>query len=275
MKTKSSYQYPGFTLIEIIVVIAILAALIAISAPLLYNNLKAADVTACRSNIEQIYQLGTRYAKDMAHKNLLPVSGMDDDEDTPFVNETEGWWYATAAEMDTTVFPQKKGEKMKISSIFHCKSDTRANITDDMMTADIKNISYVSWTDGSEDRKNPSSCIRLTAKQNLDTLPWLSDGVPVKNKSVTDLSSFSKMVMPAISRHKDTIIVLYASGVTKAFVCDQDDKASDLFKRIAPDMAAKAKGKKKNIAVDDEEEDEDSYSDSVDFSSEDESGEDE
>lgn len=241
----------GFTLIEIIVVIAILAALVAIAAPYIYGNLKAADVTACRSNLEQIYQLGNRYSQDMGHKNLLPTSGMDDDEDTPFIDENEGWWYAVAAEMDTTVLPQKKGAPMKISSIFHCKGDTRGKVTDDMMVANIKNVSYVSWTDGSEDRKNPNSCIRTSAKQNLDTLPWLSDGVPVKGQSVTDLASFKKMVMPALQRHQNTLVVLYASGITKAIEADEEPKASVLFKRIAPTLAS-SKGKKKGAVAEEE-----------------------
>ncbi len=252
----------GFTLIEIIVVIAILAALVAIAAPFIYGHLKAADVTACRSNLEQIYQLGSRYSQDVGHRNLLPTSGMDDDEDTPFINENEGWWYAVAAEMDTTVLPQQKGAPMKVSSIFHCKGDTRSKVKDDMMAAHEKNVSYVSWTDASEDRENPHSCIRTTAKQNLDTLPWLSDGIPVKGRSVTDLASFKKMVMPALNRHQNTLVVLYASGITKAIEADEEPKASVLFKRIAPDLA-KGKGKGKGSTAKEEEA---SSSDEEDFS---------
>lgn len=252
MRTNFSRRASGFTLIEIIVVIAILAALVAISAPFIYGKIRAADVSACRSNIEQIYQLGNRYSQDIGHKFLLPASGMDDDEETPFINENEGWWYAVAQEMETTVMPQKKGGKMKISSIFHCRADTRASVDGDMMPADIKNVSYVSWTDGSEDRNNPNSCIRTTAKQNLDTLPWLSDGVPVKGKSVTDLASFKKMVMPAIGRHENTLLVLYASGIVKAFECDEEPKAGALFKRIAPQMNPNGKKKAKDGSGDED-----------------------
>lgn len=252
MRIRFSRRRTGFTLIEIIVVIAILVTLVAIAAPFIYSRLSSADVEACRNNLQQIFHLGQKYSGDMAHRHLLPTSGMDDDEDTKYVNESIGWWYSVAPELESTVLPARKGAKMKISSIFHCKGDTRASIKDDMMTADIKNVSYVSWTDGSEDRKNPNSCIRTTARQNLDTLPWLSDGVPVKNKSVTDLASFKKMVMPAAERHGDKLIVLYASGTIKYFDIKEDTKPAALFAKIAPDLAKGKKGTDEEDASDEE-----------------------
>lgn len=234
----------GFTLIELIVVIAILATLVGIAAPAYYNHLKAGDVTKCRTQLEQISKLGLKYSQDMAHKALLPTSGMDDDEDTKTVNESDGWWLSVAPELDSTVYPRSEKGKMKISTIFHCPSDTRANVgSDSVMQADEKSVSYVSWTDASEDRDNPNSCIRTTARQNLDTLPWLSDGNPVKGQSVTDLPTFRKMVMPALERHDSTIVVVYASGAVKAVKVEDDENvdAETLFKRIAPSLAKKKK----------------------------------
>ncbi len=242
----------GFTLIELIVVIAILATLVGIAAPAYYNHLKAGDVTKCRTQLEQISKLGLKYSQDMAHKALLPTSGMDDDEDTKTVNESDGWWLSVAPELDSTVYPRSEKGKMKISTIFHCPGDTRANVgSESAMQADEKSVSYVSWTDASEDRDNPNSCIRTTARQNLDTLPWLSDGNPVKGQSVTDLATFRKMVMPALERHDSTIVVVYASGAVKAVKVEDDENvdAEALFKRIAPSLA-----KKKNAEDEDSEE---------------------
>lgn len=239
-------------MIELIVVIAILATLVGIAAPAYYNHLKAGDVTKCRTQLEQISKLGLKYSQDMAHKALLPTSGMDDDEDTKTVNESDGWWLSVAPELDSTVYPRSEKGKMKISTIFHCPGDTRANVgSESVMMADEKSVSYVSWTDATEDRDNPNSCIRTTARQNLDTLPWLSDGNPVKGQSVTDLATFRKMVMPALERHDSTIVVVYASGAVKAVKVEDDENvdAEVLFKRIAPSLA-----KKKNAEDEESEE---------------------
>ena len=256
----STYRKSGFTLIELIVVIAILATLVGIAAPAFYNHLKAGDVTKCRTQLEQISKLGVKYSQDMAHKALLPTSGMDDDEDTKTVNESDGWWISIAPELDSTVYPRSEKGKMKLSTIFHCPGDMRVNVgSDSVMMADEKSVSYVSWTDATEDRDNPNSCIRTTARQNLDTLPWLSDGNPVKGQSVTDLATFRKMVMPALERHDSTIVVAYASGVIKAVKVEDDENvdAEVLFKRIAPSLANK-KATEEDSEDSEEEEDEDS-----------------
>ena len=252
MKTSFTRRATGFTLIELIVVIAILGALAAISAPFIISQMNAADVTKCRNNLDQLGKLGMKYSQDISHSHLLPTSGMDDDEDTDY-NESEGRWLALAPEMDGTVLPQGKNGKMKVSPIFHCPGH-EPDVNDTFFQADPKTVSYVSWTDGSEDSDNPNSCIRTTAKQNLDTLPWLSDGTPVKGQSVTDLQSFTKQVMPAIDRHQNTIVVLYASGMVKAYEVEPETvRAADLFKRIAPSIAKKAEKAEGN----DDEEDED------------------
>lgn len=246
MKLPSSSRHGGFTLIELIVVIAILVTLVAIAAPTLYRYLRAGDEAKCRSNVEQIAQLGLKYGQDMAHRSLLPTSGMDDDEDTKHIDESEGWWLSIAPELDSTVFPTKAKGKMKLSTIFHCPADTRTQVgTDALMQASVKSVSYVSWTDASEDPKNPNSCIRTTARQNLDTLPWISDGVPVKGESVRDLASFRKMVMPALNRHSGTLIVAYASGrVGSVKVEDEEAKPNIVFRRVAPTLADREESKK-------------------------------
>ncbi len=271
MKLHLSRRPGGFTLIEIIVVVAILAVLMAISAPMLASRLKTGELEACRANMEQISKLGIQYGNDLGHSHVLPTSGMDDDEDTKNIDESEGWWLSIAQEMDIYVEPADKRSKMKISTIFHCPSDSRAykqeevpagakgkkgkksksasssssSSSNGLMIADASTVSYVSWTDGSEDSDNPDSCIRTTAKQNLDELPWLSDGVPVKGESVKNLSDYRKMVKPAIERHVNTIIVAYASGTVKAVKVDPEDDDAVSFKRIAPELARHgAKGEK-------------------------------
>ena len=256
----------GFTLIEIMVVIAIMVALASVAGTAIYSHMGAGDEAKCRAQLEQLIQIGTKYSQDIAHTGILPTSGMEDDEDTETVNESEGWWLSIAPELDAVVYPRTKGGKMKVSSIFHCPADTRASISaaESTFAADERTVSYVSWTDASDDPENPNSCIRITAKQNLDNLPWLSDGNPIKGESVKDVESFRKMVMPAAERHGGKVLVAYASGAVKAVEVDEEDPdAAKLFRKFAPDLARKAekegkknkKGKKsRKPARDDDEE---------------------
>lgn len=245
----------GFTLIELMVVIAIMVTLASVAGTAIYAHMGAGDEARCRAQLEQLAQLGMKYSQDISHSGLLPTSGMDDDEDTDTVNEGDGWWLSVAPELDAVVFPRKMGGKMKVSSIFHCPADKRAKVdSDSTFAADEKTVSYVSWTDGSEDPENPNSCIRTTAKQRLDALPWLSDGNPVKGKSVTDVESFRKMVMPAAERHDGKVIVAYASGVVKSFEIDEEASPDALFKKFAPELATKAKKARKAAAADDDDE---------------------
>lgn len=261
MKCVHLKNSKGFTLIELIVVIAILATLAAVGGTAIYSHMGTGDAAKCRANLEQLALMGTKYGQDITHRTLLPTSGMDDDEDTPNICETDGWWIALAPLLGdgTYVMPTQVGGTMKISTLFHCPSDNRRKVgSGATMAADLKNISYVSWTDATEDPDNVNSCIRTSAKQNLDMLPWISDGIPVKGKSVTDADTFRKMVMPAAERHGGSIMVAYASGVVKAVELQEGVSAEEQFKKIAPPIANKKTTASDEDAEAEEEESDDS-----------------
>ena len=237
----------GFTLIELIVVIAIIGVMVGIAAPHFFSFLNSGDLVKCRANLQELAKLGLKYSQDVAHPNLLPTSGMDDDEETPNFRETEGWWLTLAQELDSTVLPANRKKVMKISTIFHCPGDKRKSVdANGTMEASVDSVSYVSWTDGSEDAENPHSQIRTTGKKHLDMLPWLSDGIPVKGRSVVDFATFNKMVMPALERHNHTIMVAYASGAVQGFEArDEEPDAKALFQKINPDKLIPMQRRKK------------------------------
>src|SRR4051812_43988536 len=70
-KVNRTRRSSGFTLVELLVVIGIIAVLISILLPALNRARDAANRTACASNLHQIYLLLQTYAAN--YKGFVPV----------------------------------------------------------------------------------------------------------------------------------------------------------------------------------------------------------
>lgn len=256
MKLRPIRRRTGFTLIELIVVVVIMVVMGAIAVPVLFSARGTADLSTCKEQMGQIAVLARNYSDELMHRSLLPTSGMSDDEDTVEVNESDGWWIAIAQQdKDNYTLPKAPGGNMKTTSIFHCPADERAKVDGPKMEASCDSVSYVSWTDASQDPENPNSCIRTAGRRDLAKMPWLSDGYPEKGKSVTNFADFRSMVWPAAGRHADAIVVLYADMSVKGVEVDPEtENIAAIYKKMAPAMpdadeagkpAKKGKGKAK------------------------------
>ncbi len=231
-------------MIELIVVVAILAVLGGIAFPLIMQFRESGDLTKCQSNLRQLAAVGQKYGADFMHKDMLPVSGMEDDPDT-FMDESAGWWVSVAPEINGVEMPEKEGERLILPGIFHCPKDLRVKIDEQRgFLASPKSVSYVSWTDNSQDDKAETSAIKLR-QQNLDTLPWLSDGLPVAKKSVQTPGDFRKMVWAVRDRHSGRVVVAYASGAVKTYDLKEFSSPDEAFRKIAPGISANAPKKPK------------------------------
>lgn len=222
----------GFTLVELMVVIAIIGALAGIAVPSYLGYINKSDRTVCMANLREIYTIGTLYADD--HRKMLPCSGMADDPSTPNLDESKGWWVALVpyAVTDENLKPTSKRDSILLPKIFHCKNDERGIGVEKgtMFEATADTVSYASWTDNSSNKANPGSCIQMSRGQILSGLPWLSDGIPQTNRSVRSEADFEEMVMPAMERHGDYIMFVYADGSTKQV-------ENPKFKEVAPTIA--------------------------------------
>ncbi|WFB35756.1 prepilin-type N-terminal cleavage/methylation domain-containing protein [Kiritimatiellota bacterium B12222] len=83
---NTTHKTTGFTLIEMLVVIAIIALLTSLTTPLVSSALKKAKTAACMSNLRQAHQILMTYSAD--HKGRVPV-------DLKINNSNANWrgWY--------------------------------------------------------------------------------------------------------------------------------------------------------------------------------------
>src|SRR5437773_358803 len=72
MKVENVKRRRGFTLAELLVVIGIIAALIAILMPALNRARMSADLVKCQSNFRQVYSAISFYANE--NRGMLPRS---------------------------------------------------------------------------------------------------------------------------------------------------------------------------------------------------------
>lgn len=123
----------GFTLVELLVVIGIIAILIAILMPALQKARRAALSLACANNLRQLYLGCSMYVNDS--KGFLPASQPRDPNYTPSIPEGMNYWfialsdytsvqwgwlpgYSTLPQNKRTVFSDPAREEMQLHIIY-------------------------------------------------------------------------------------------------------------------------------------------------------------
>ena len=144
----------GFTLIEVLVVIAIIALLAGVSYSIYSHATETAARTRCTDNLRRISDWGKEFAGQNGGK--LPSSGMKDSLLT--ARECRNWWDALApivnAEQPDLIARNDKEPNM-LPDTFRCKNDNRPEILaaeDSILPASPDTISYTSWLDNRKGR---------------------------------------------------------------------------------------------------------------------------
>lgn len=138
------HQY--FTLIEMLVVIAIIAVLAAMMMPALQSALESARSTICSNNLRQIHLVRSRYTDDNNNMFFPLWSGEDFKPDHyGYDGSFWSWFRGYSDDLATTSWGAGYDSNRPVSGIFLCPSTKQYGALNDLRRASYGNPGYV-WS---------------------------------------------------------------------------------------------------------------------------------
>ena len=182
---KAKYRQPGgFTLVELLVVIVIIAALAGLSAPVILKQRKAADRTEALNNVRQI---GLALFEFDSEYGTFPDNNTAED-----VKEATGTELSFSGNFSNDYFRQLIATGLKSEKPFWCKTSFSPKKPDDVFNIQAKALeagevgfSYimVSLTDGQSSSGEPNRPVVVAPSFKAQT-DWTFDPEPYGEKAI-------------------------------------------------------------------------------------------
>ena len=198
----------GFTLIEILVVIAIIAILAAMLFPVFARARESARKTSCQSNLKQIGLAALQYSQDYDEK-VMPLGYI-------YGGKTYYWWGSwNGVMLDKSASMLQP--YMKNTQIQACPSFDNVDRTALGLTGYAYNDAYLhpSWFGG-------KSSVSLAAIEDVARTAFMADSARIdfvdgKTLQANTFLTPPSQTYPALhGRHNGTANVLWADGHVKA-----------------------------------------------------------
>ncbi len=182
MKTKRQHN-GGFTLVELLVVIVIIAALAGLSAPVILKQRKAADRTEAINNVKQI---GLALFEFDSEYGSFPDNNTAED-----VKEATGTALTFGGNFSNDYFRQLIATGLKSEKVFWCKTQYSPKKGDDIiqpgkaLDAGEVGFGYImaTQTDGQSSSGDPGRPVVVSPLYKAGT-NWEFDGEPYGDKAI-------------------------------------------------------------------------------------------
>lgn len=173
----------GFTLVELLVVIGIIALLISILLPSLNSAREAARTIACAANLRQIGVAHAMYQGDNKGRNL----SLEMVSSTVSPNDrTNLYWYRTL----------RNYNYLKTDKVFLCPSEPLAKFEDDSISYGI-NSRFVGRNQNTADNESPATNVaRLSRMRNANNVVVFGESVPDDYAAIMRLRNNAARVDP-------------------------------------------------------------------------------
>jgi len=213
MTTRQRFVSPGFTLVEVLVVVGVIILLVAVLVPSIETAMERAQLTKCASNIRQLGAGVMSYAQantgslppvssnsgDRLNNRYAPRWFVQDEAGTPNPNDVRVWnlgflWYGNER---NRAF--QDGPYIRESKVYFCPSVTHPDYVADTYGSGAANSSFpvLKYPGGDSNKGDKTLAVRLPYYFNPVMKHPVNDLAPAASR-VSELGSYSMLALDTV-----------------------------------------------------------------------------